>query len=129
VRDWESRLPFATKSSGGEARTTAAAGHGSQHPAPDQLAPRPARHLSAVLKEEALSSEWMITIDLTRCRGTGLCVAFAPENFELGHNHQSRPRLAKVAADPVVIDAATCCPTEAITVINVATGEKIFPDG
>jgi ferredoxin len=76
-----------------------------------------------------LTDKWEITIDPSSCRGSGLCAAFSPEAFELGPNNKSRPRSNPVTADPTVIDAASCCPTEAIAVTDVATGALVFPEG
>jgi ferredoxin len=76
-----------------------------------------------------VTDKWEITIDGSRCRGSGLCVAFAPKVFELGLDNKSRPRSSPVTADPEVIDAASCCPTAAIAVTDVATGALVFPEG
>jgi ferredoxin len=76
-----------------------------------------------------VTDKWEITIDRNRCQGSGLCVAFSPELFELGLDDKSHPRSSPITAGSEVIDAASCCPTEAITVTDVATGALVFPEG
>jgi ferredoxin len=58
-----------------------------------------------------------IRVDKHRCRGSGLCVAMAPQLFELGTAPYAVPRHAGLD-DPSLIETARtiaeCCPTEAI---------------
>lgn len=73
-----------------------------------------------------MSDAWRISVDQRLCIGSGLCVASAPELFRLV-DHRSRPVHELVDADDVVLDAAECCPAEAITVIDVADGRVLAP--
>ena len=57
---------------------------------------------------------WRITVDGTRCQGSGVCAGLAPEYFQLGADDKSHPivTLASQNLQPV----AECCPAEAISV-------------
>ncbi|WP_059020750.1 ferredoxin [Mycobacterium sp. M26] len=59
-----------------------------------------------------------IRVDTTKCSGIGLCEMIAPDVFEIGEDGQSHV-LAAAGADPSpVAEAASTCPTGAITVEN-----------
>jgi ferredoxin len=68
-----------------------------------------------------------IVVDHDRCVGSRMCVQFASEVFALDDEGQS------IVADPdgagrdQIVEAAAQCPMEAITVVDSATGEKLFP--
>ena len=74
-----------------------------------------------------MPSRYRITVDRTACQGSGLCTGIAPDYFVLDADYVSRPREEVVDADEVVVDAAVCCPTEAITVVDVDTGASLAP--
>jgi ferredoxin len=65
-----------------------------------------------------------VTVDLTRCIGSGMCTKIAPEIFALGGegkavvlmNEPSTPEHRDAATD-----AAECCPTEAISLHGLPT--------
>ena len=76
-----------------------------------------------------MAARWSIAVDTARCGGTGLCVGIAPEHFRLDERRRSRPRTGLAEPDPAVLDAAECCPTEAIHVTDLATGRPPGPDG
>ena len=74
-----------------------------------------------------MAARWEVHVDRSRCNGTGLCVGVADEHFELDGEHRSRVVRAVVDADDVVVDAAACCPMEAITVFEVGSGRLVAP--
>lgn len=74
-----------------------------------------------------MSTRYRIQVDHTVCQGSGLCVGIAPENFEIGDDYKSRPLLEIVDADDKFVDAAECCPTEAITLTDADTGDPVAP--
>jgi ferredoxin len=49
----------------------------------------------------------------------------APDYFELDATHRSAPLREVVDDNGDVLDAAECCPTEAITVVDADTGEPV----
>jgi ferredoxin len=64
-----------------------------------------------------------VLIDKNECLGYGDCAAHAPDAFEVddvAHVVGSAP-----ARD--LLDAAKACPAEAITLIDLETGEPVFP--
>ncbi|MCP2168736.1 ferredoxin [Goodfellowiella coeruleoviolacea] len=67
---------------------------------------------------------WRVHLDRDRCIGSGLCLGAAPEHFDLVRG-ETRPRLVEITPDPTVLDAAQCCPSEAIRVTRVDTGEVL----
>lgn len=64
-------------------------------------------------------TRYRIEVDHGACQGTGMCAGVAPDHFELGSDYLARPRLPVVEADESVVDAAECCPMEAITLVEV----------
>jgi ferredoxin len=72
--------------------------------------------------------QWDISVDGVRCIGSGLCASAAPDHFVLEVDH-SVPVRGRIDAAEVVIDAAECCPMEAITVRHAADGRIIAPLG
>ncbi|MEV8097589.1 ferredoxin [Kitasatospora sp. NPDC085879] len=68
-----------------------------------------------------------VRVDRVRCVGTGLCAAAAPGDVLLGPDGRAQPRHATAEASARLTDAAEMCPTEALTVHRVATGELVAP--
>lgn len=68
-----------------------------------------------------------ISVNHDRCVGSTMCVLTAETVFALDDAGQS------VVSDPdgadaaTVVDAASQCPMEAITVVDEATGDTLFP--
>jgi ferredoxin len=67
------------------------------------------------------------TVDHAVCVGNAGCVAIAPDVFTLDENRQS------IVADPdgasweLILEAAENCPVGAISVVDAASGEPVFP--
>jgi ferredoxin len=68
---------------------------------------------------------WQVAVDHGRCVGSGVCVGTAPGRFRLAVG-RSRPVEGRIEPDPMVLDAAELCPTEAITVRDAA-GRPVAP--
>jgi ferredoxin len=72
-----------------------------------------------------------VRVDRLRCVGSGQCAAAAPGALELGPDGRARPRHPAGAtpgdAAPALTQAAELCPTEALSVYAVATGQLIAP--
>lgn len=73
-----------------------------------------------------VNSDWLIEVDARQCIGSGLCASSAPAYFTLTAN-RSKPVRAIIDPDEVVLDAAECCPMEAITVKHADDGSRIAP--
>jgi ferredoxin len=72
-----------------------------------------------------VTARYRLAVDRRACQGSGLCTGMAPEHFALDDTHRAVPLHAVVDADEAVLDAAECCPTEAITVVDADTGEPV----
>ncbi|MEZ0077315.1 ferredoxin [Planotetraspora sp. GP83] len=70
---------------------------------------------------------WKLVVDQRLCHSSGICVAMADGRFELTATG-SRPVSEEIAPDEDVIDAAECCPVQAIQVLDAATGVPIVPE-
>lgn len=70
---------------------------------------------------------WRIHVDHNNCAGTGSCVGLAPEHFTQDAGGRSHPLSTEVTPDELVLDAVALCPTQAITVVDVQTGQPVLP--
>jgi ferredoxin len=68
---------------------------------------------------------WRVQVDADQCVGSGLCVGIAPAHFDLVDG-RSRPPAAPVDAEDGLLDAAECCPMEAIAITDASTGEPVY---
>ena len=69
-----------------------------------------------------------ISVDHNVCVGNAMCTNIAPKVFALDHNLQSEPVHPDGDTLAQILKAAENCPVSAITVLDVETGEKLFPD-
>lgn len=71
-----------------------------------------------------MAAEWSVTVDEHACIGSGMCTSTAPGRFALteGRAHAVD---ARTGADQAVVAAAESCPTEAITVVEISSGEVL----
>jgi ferredoxin len=76
---------------------------------------------------EAEMAKLKISVNNTRCIGSGDCVEMAPGVFQMDSDEKSEVYNQTGAADAVIIAAARACPARAITVVNEETGEQLFP--
>jgi ferredoxin len=68
-----------------------------------------------------------ITVNKTRCIGSGDCVETAPGVFQLDGDEKSEAYNPAGAAENVIVAAARSCPVKAITVVDQDTGSQLFP--
>src|SRR5690242_11958904 len=68
-----------------------------------------------------------ITVNKTRCIGSGDCVETAPAVFQLDENEKSNVVNPTGAADSSIVAAARSCPVKAITVVDEDTGTAPLP--
>lgn len=71
---------------------------------------------------------WRVEVESGTCIGSGVCASLAPAAFALGADRVSRPRHTEVDQNPGLVDAANCCPAQAITVTDLATGRIVAPE-
>ncbi|MGD2100597.1 MAG: ferredoxin [Acidimicrobiia bacterium] len=68
-----------------------------------------------------------VTVDHDLCVGSTMCTQFAEGVFDLNDEGQSVVTDPAGASREAIVDAASQCPMEAITVVDTATGERLFP--
>jgi ferredoxin len=90
------------------------------------LAARRARILLFIKHTEVAMAKLSITVNKTRCIGSGDCVETAPAVFQLDAEGKSEVIDASGAADSVIVSAARSCPVKAISVVDEA-GVQLFP--
>jgi ferredoxin len=69
----------------------------------------------------------VIEIDRELCYGFGDCVSSAPDVFELDADEKAIVVDANAASRDDLVEATANCPVNAITIIDPATGETVFP--
>jgi len=68
-----------------------------------------------------------IVVDRGKCIAAANCVGMAPKVFALDGGKKAILIDPKGADETTVINAAEVCPTEAISLYDEESGEKIFP--
>ena len=67
---------------------------------------------------------WRISVG-PACIGSAMCVGLVPDVFELGGDSRSHPVQAEIEPDNAALDAAYACPMEAITIVDLETGQVL----
>ena len=68
---------------------------------------------------------WRITVT-HECIASGVCVGIAPDRFELDDAAgQTHPITPDVEPGERILDAVASCPMEAISVVDLETGETV----
>lgn len=67
------------------------------------------------------------TVDRSICVGNAGCIVVAPDVFALDENRQSVAVDSDAAAWELVLEAAENCPVGAISVVDTASGQSLFP--
>jgi len=70
--------------------------------------------------------KYSIKVIRTKCIGAGPCVAVAPKIMELSQENIAVV-LSQDELDEIKLLAAQSCPTAAIIIDNVETGERVWP--
>jgi ferredoxin len=68
-----------------------------------------------------------VTVNKTKCIGSGDCVETAPKVFAFDDKGKSEVIDPKGSDDRVIVSAARSCPVKAITVVDAASGQQLFP--
>ena len=74
-----------------------------------------------------MCDRWHVEVDRSLCIGSAQCLHHAPGGFHLDAARQSRPTAPDMDANERVLEAAECCPAEAITITLGGSGEAVFP--
>jgi ferredoxin len=67
---------------------------------------------------------WRVTVN-DACVGSGMCIGIAPRHFRLDADDRSHPVNAETEPDDSVLDAATSCPMEAISITDLETHAEV----
>ncbi len=68
-----------------------------------------------------------VTVNKAKCISSGDCVETAPKVFAFDENGKSEVVNPAGSEDRVILSAARSCPVKAITVVDEATGQQLFP--
>ncbi|MFJ7334520.1 ferredoxin [Streptomyces sp. NPDC101110] len=74
-----------------------------------------------------MGDRWHVEVDRSLCIGSAQCLHHAPDGFRLDAARQSRPAAPDMDASERVLEAAECCPAEAIVITLRDSGEAVFP--
>ena len=69
-----------------------------------------------------------VRIDRDECIGDGLCADEAPATFEMDDDAKACVKEDSTDSRETILDAARSCPTDAISVEDKDTGEKLHPE-
>jgi ferredoxin len=70
--------------------------------------------------------KWRLNVDRAICAGTGACTALS-DAFALGPDYKSSPTKEVSKTDPLLLSAARACPVDAISIVDIETGELVYP--
>ena len=69
-----------------------------------------------------------VIVDAEECIGDRLCCEEAPNTFEMNDDDKAVPTDPPADDEESILEAARCCPTDAIQVVDVDTGEVLYPE-
>jgi ferredoxin len=67
---------------------------------------------------------WRVVVG-PACIGSAMCAGLSPDLFTVGEDGRSHPVRTEIEPDNAALDAAFACPAEAITVVDLETGQVI----
>ena len=74
-----------------------------------------------------MAGKLKVTVNHNICVGNGICPHIAAKVFVLNDDRQSEVVDPNGEPREVVLEAAEACPVSAITVVDIVTGEQLFP--
>lgn len=82
-------------------------------------------------REPRVQPDLAVDVDQSLCIGCCSCETIAPDVFEINRNAKSNPKSSvkdpRGAGVNRIMNAAETCPTKAIIVENMRTGERMYP--
>jgi ferredoxin len=69
-----------------------------------------------------------VEVDRDACIGDGACCNDAPETFEMDDEDKAVVKRDSTDSRDTILEAAQNCPTDAISVEDKETGEKLYPE-
>jgi ferredoxin len=73
-------------------------------------------------------ARYRIEIDAEKCIGDQACCADAPDTFEINDDDIAIVKDPQGNTPDEILQAAQSCPTDAITLLDEDTGEKVWPE-
>ena len=73
-------------------------------------------------------AKYRIEIDRDACVGDGLCCDEAPETLEMDSEEKAVVKNAEGDDADTIMSAAESCPTDAISLFDTESGEKVWPE-
>jgi ferredoxin len=68
-----------------------------------------------------------LSVDLVKCQSYRRCIAVAPAVFGIGADGKVEVLQSADVPNETILKGARSCPYRAITAIDEATGEQLFP--
>ena len=69
-----------------------------------------------------------IVVNEEECIGDGLCAQEAPGTFEMNDDDKAIVLEAPTDDEETIIEAASACPVDAITIVDEETGKQLYPE-
>jgi len=72
-------------------------------------------------------SKYRVEVNRSLCIGAASCVAVAPSTFELDNENIAVIKQGEHDSDETNLLAAQSCPTKAIIITDIETGQQVYP--
>lgn len=89
--------------------------------------PQPVAATGAPQVQEKMIGKYKVEVIREKCIGAASCVAIAPGVFELDEENIARVISQDGNDDDTKLLAAQSCPTTAIVVTDITTGQQVWP--
>lgn len=80
-----------------------------------------------LMDDEPVMTKYKVIIDKDKCIGAGACVNLAGLTFRMGSDGKAELIDQDGNSDEEKLMSAQACPNMAIKIINMATGETVWP--
>jgi len=78
------------------------------------------------MNASSLAGKYQVKVIRSKCIAAGSCIAIAPKVFEFDEENIARV-ISQDELDDIKLLAAQSCPTMAIVVEDITTGEQVWP--
>lgn len=78
-------------------------------------------------EQKPVSTRYQVKVDVEKCIGAASCVAVAALTFKLNDDNKAEVLSQDGNSDNEKMLGAQSCPTGAIEVIDIQTGDKLWP--
>lgn len=77
--------------------------------------------------KEIQVGKYKIKVIRNTCIGAASCLAVSPDTFELDDEHKAKVKGESADIADNILLAAQACPTKAIVITDIETGEVVWP--